>query len=208
MASRRRRLPTGLFLFFCLISRILVLSSKWKNEKLCEYSWWWLIIIIIIIIKMKYGDVVWWWWWWCRCRTRQHMIADLGKGSLNEQLLFHGTQSMYVDGICKEGFDWRMCGVNGTAYGQGGWRLIVRKFLRGIVDCREGGNQIIKQLNLTKATKKTPENSNKKTWILFTGEIIHNFLPPKKTFKKDDYNNNKSCCILFMRDLCQLNCHT
>ena len=51
------------------------------------------------------------------------MIADFGQQKVNEQLLFHGTQSRHVDAICKEGFDWRMCGTNGTAYGQGGWCL-------------------------------------------------------------------------------------
>lgn len=51
------------------------------------------------------------------------MVADFGQKKVNEQLLFHGTQSRHVDAICKEGFDWRMCGTNGTAYGQGGWCL-------------------------------------------------------------------------------------
>ena len=60
----------------------------------------------------------------CWCRMRQHMVADFGLEKLNEQLLFHGTQSQHVDGICKEGFDWRMCGTNGTAFGQGGWQWL------------------------------------------------------------------------------------
>ena len=47
------------------------------------------------------------------------MIEDIGKDSINEQHLFHGTASRAVGGICREGLDWRMCGENGTAFGQG-----------------------------------------------------------------------------------------
>ncbi|KAI4891779.1 hypothetical protein NFI96_017337 [Prochilodus magdalenae] len=39
----------------------------------------------------------------------------------NEKLLFHGTESKYVDAICQQNFDWRICGVHGTAYGKGSY---------------------------------------------------------------------------------------
>lgn len=51
--------------------------------------------------------------------SKEHMIEDIGKDSINEQHLFHGTASRAVGGICREGLDWRMCGENGTAFGQG-----------------------------------------------------------------------------------------
>lgn len=41
-----------------------------------------------------------------------------GKNS-RELLLFHGTDSKYLDSICKDNFDWRLCGKNGTIYGEG-----------------------------------------------------------------------------------------
>ncbi|XP_058842381.1 protein mono-ADP-ribosyltransferase PARP12-like [Acipenser ruthenus] len=41
--------------------------------------------------------------------------------NVNEKLLFHGTDSAYVDAICKQNFDWRICGTHGTAYGKGSY---------------------------------------------------------------------------------------
>ncbi|XP_012715888.2 protein mono-ADP-ribosyltransferase PARP12 [Fundulus heteroclitus] len=38
-----------------------------------------------------------------------------------ERLLFHGTEENLVDPICDQNFDWRMCGVHGTAYGRGSY---------------------------------------------------------------------------------------
>lgn len=36
-----------------------------------------------------------------------------------EQYLFHGTDQSLIEAICEQNFDWRMCGVHGTAYGKG-----------------------------------------------------------------------------------------
>ncbi|XP_035604913.1 protein mono-ADP-ribosyltransferase PARP12-like isoform X1 [Oncorhynchus keta] len=41
--------------------------------------------------------------------------------SINEKQLFHGTDSKYVDSICRDNFDWRICGKNGTSYGKGSY---------------------------------------------------------------------------------------
>ncbi|XP_062374349.1 protein mono-ADP-ribosyltransferase PARP12-like isoform X2 [Sardina pilchardus] len=38
-----------------------------------------------------------------------------------EKFLFHGTKSEYVDAICRENIDWRVCGENGTFYGRGSY---------------------------------------------------------------------------------------
>ncbi|PVD33532.1 hypothetical protein C0Q70_04788 [Pomacea canaliculata] len=54
-----------------------------------------------------------------RGKARQHMVDDFGKGQLNEKLLFHGTEATFAHDICSEGFDWRLCGRNGTVYGKG-----------------------------------------------------------------------------------------
>lgn len=40
---------------------------------------------------------------------------------VSEKQLFHGTDSKFVDTICLNNFDWRICGVNGTAYGKGSY---------------------------------------------------------------------------------------
>lgn len=50
---------------------------------------------------------------------KSHMVADLGELHINEKRLFHGTAKDVALSICKEGFDWRLCGKNGTAFGQG-----------------------------------------------------------------------------------------
>ena len=47
------------------------------------------------------------------------MVEDLGEMHINEKRLFHGTSSQAINAICKEGFDWRLHGKNGTAFGQG-----------------------------------------------------------------------------------------
>ena len=39
----------------------------------------------------------------------------------NEMRLFHGTNPEVVEAICKQNFDWRVNGKNGTAYGQGSY---------------------------------------------------------------------------------------
>ena len=38
-----------------------------------------------------------------------------------EKLLFHGTTSDVVDAICKQNFDHRLRGKNGTVYGEGSY---------------------------------------------------------------------------------------
>ena len=37
----------------------------------------------------------------------------------NEKQLFHGTNPEVVDAICKQNFDWRLHGQNGSVYGKG-----------------------------------------------------------------------------------------
>ncbi|XP_035640354.1 protein mono-ADP-ribosyltransferase PARP12 [Oncorhynchus keta] len=41
--------------------------------------------------------------------------------NVTEKQLFHGTDSKYLDAICLNNFDWRICGLNGTAYGKGSY---------------------------------------------------------------------------------------
>jgi len=46
---------------------------------------------------------------------------EVGKERINEMELFHGTAYDVIDGICKDGIDWRVCGKNGTLYGHGSY---------------------------------------------------------------------------------------
>lgn len=52
-------------------------------------------------------------------RTRKHMAEEFGENLVNEQQLFHGTQTDAIRTICRDGLDWRMCGENGVSFGQG-----------------------------------------------------------------------------------------
>ena len=47
----------------------------------------------------------------------QRMTSDIPC----EKRLFHGTSPDAVDVICKENFDWRVCGKSGTKYGEGSY---------------------------------------------------------------------------------------
>ncbi|KAJ8007069.1 hypothetical protein DPEC_G00113740 [Dallia pectoralis] len=41
--------------------------------------------------------------------------------NVTQKKLFHGTDSKYLDAICLHNFDWRICGLNGTALGKGSY---------------------------------------------------------------------------------------
>ena len=50
---------------------------------------------------------------------KHHLEAKYG--AVDEQLVFHGTKPHVVDGIVAQGFDMRLNGANGTAYGKGNY---------------------------------------------------------------------------------------
>ncbi|XP_039625425.1 protein mono-ADP-ribosyltransferase PARP12 isoform X1 [Polypterus senegalus] len=52
---------------------------------------------------------------------KEQMKKNKGGKPVNERQLFHGTDSEYVEAICKQNFDWRICGTHGTAYGKGSY---------------------------------------------------------------------------------------
>lgn len=47
------------------------------------------------------------------------MKNNNGGREVTEKKLFHGTDDKFVGVICHTNFDWRVCGVNGTAFGKG-----------------------------------------------------------------------------------------
>nr|XP_020458611.1 poly [ADP-ribose] polymerase 12 isoform X2 [Monopterus albus] len=51
----------------------------------------------------------------------EQMIKRNGGKFVNKQYLFHGTDESLIVAICEQNFDWRMCGVHGTAYGKGSY---------------------------------------------------------------------------------------
>lgn len=47
------------------------------------------------------------------------MINKNGGKAVNKPYLFHGTDESLIEAICEQNFDWRICGVHGTAFGKG-----------------------------------------------------------------------------------------
>ncbi|EMP38483.1 Poly [ADP-ribose] polymerase 12 [Chelonia mydas] len=54
-------------------------------------------------------------------RQKEQMKKKNGGKDVDEKLLFHGTNSSYLEAICNQNFDWRICGVHGTNYGKGSY---------------------------------------------------------------------------------------
>ncbi|XP_076862536.1 protein mono-ADP-ribosyltransferase PARP12-like [Brachyhypopomus gauderio] len=59
---------------------------------------------------------------WEDFQTKRERMKKANKNKKygeGERLLFHGTKSSHIAAICKENFDMRVSGVNGTVFGQG-----------------------------------------------------------------------------------------
>ncbi|XP_066579946.1 protein mono-ADP-ribosyltransferase PARP12 [Amia ocellicauda] len=69
-------------------------------------------------------------WAFFQCQKEQMEKNNRGKG-VNEKLLFHGTDAEYVDAICNQNFDWRLCGKHATAYGKGSYFARDAKYSHG-----------------------------------------------------------------------------
>ncbi|KFP01744.1 Poly [ADP-ribose] polymerase 12, partial [Calypte anna] len=52
---------------------------------------------------------------------KEQMKKTKGGQAVDERLLFHGTSSRYIEAICQQNFDWRICGLHGTVYGRGSY---------------------------------------------------------------------------------------
>ncbi|KFP80221.1 Poly [ADP-ribose] polymerase 12, partial [Acanthisitta chloris] len=52
---------------------------------------------------------------------KKQMQKNNGGKAVDERLLFHGTSKKYVDAICQQNFDWRVCDLHGTVYGKGSY---------------------------------------------------------------------------------------
>jgi poly [ADP-ribose] polymerase 7/11/12/13 len=51
--------------------------------------------------------------------------------------LFHGTRKQYVEAICQQGFDWRMCGTSvGTKWGKGNYFARDASYSNCYTDCK------------------------------------------------------------------------
>lgn len=92
-------------------------------------------------------------------RKKAQLKKKSGVPQINEQMLFHGTSSEFVEAICIHNFDWRINGIHGALFGKGnyqnsrsnsgprskspllrdnglfcnsgGWQLLVKSYVRG-----------------------------------------------------------------------------
>ncbi|CAM4580876.1 unnamed protein product [Leuciscus chuanchicus] len=52
---------------------------------------------------------------------KEQMNLKNGGNAVNQHYLFHGTDESFIDAICEQNFDWRICGSHGTSYGKGSY---------------------------------------------------------------------------------------
>ncbi|XP_061494819.1 protein mono-ADP-ribosyltransferase PARP12-like isoform X2 [Rhineura floridana] len=71
----------------------------------------------IVYIKRIQNLALWEVYKW----QKEQMKKANGGKDVDERLLFHGTSKDYIDAICVQNFDWRICGIHGTAYGKGSY---------------------------------------------------------------------------------------
>ena len=49
------------------------------------------------------------------------MLMERAGASANEKWLYHGSIPTVIKDICVQNLDWRLCGLNATAYGKGSY---------------------------------------------------------------------------------------
>ncbi|XP_010155816.1 PREDICTED: poly [ADP-ribose] polymerase 12, partial [Eurypyga helias] len=69
---------------------------------------------------------------------KEQMQKRNGGKAADERLLFHGTSKKYVEAICQQNFDWRICGLHGTVYGKGSYFARDASYSNNY--CREDSN--------------------------------------------------------------------
>ncbi|KAK2489004.1 hypothetical protein MC885_017364 [Smutsia gigantea] len=57
--------------------------------------------------------------WEFFCRKKAQLKKKRGVPQINEQMLFHGTSSEFVEAICIHNFDCRINGIHGALFGKG-----------------------------------------------------------------------------------------
>ncbi|KAJ6659946.1 hypothetical protein lerEdw1_018143 [Lerista edwardsae] len=56
-----------------------------------------------------------------RDKQKEQMKKMNGGNEAHERFLFHGTSTSHLHDICRQNFDWRICGTHGTLYGKGSY---------------------------------------------------------------------------------------
>ena len=61
--------------------------------------------------------------------------------------LFHGSDANAMKAICQQGFDWRLSGVHGTAYGKGSYFAVAALYSDGYATAASGTGHKMMFLN-------------------------------------------------------------
>ncbi|XP_039988368.1 protein mono-ADP-ribosyltransferase PARP12 isoform X2 [Xiphias gladius] len=81
---------------------------------------------------------------WKVFQWQQEQMKERNGGNLvNQQYLFHGTDETLIEAICEQNFDWRMCGVHGTAYGKGSYFAKDASYSDRYVSAKRSSNKIM-----------------------------------------------------------------
>lgn len=59
---------------------------------------------------------------YCVFRKKAQLKKKRGVPQINEEMLFHGTSSEFVEAICIHNFDWRINGIHGALFGKGNYQ--------------------------------------------------------------------------------------
>ncbi|KAJ7398721.1 zinc finger CCCH-type antiviral protein 1-like isoform X1 [Pitangus sulphuratus] len=73
---------------------------------------------------------------------KEKMKRENGGKEVQEKLLFHGTNTSFMEAICAQNFDWRICGKNGTNYGMGSYFAREASYSHAYCQATEKGNMM------------------------------------------------------------------
>lgn len=92
-------------------------SSSEEYRKVCDLFNQTLPFYCVEKIERIQNPALWEVYQW----QKGQMQKTNGGKTVDERQLFHGTSANFVDAICQQNFDWRICGLHGTSYGKGSY---------------------------------------------------------------------------------------
>ncbi|KAK2499566.1 hypothetical protein MC885_005836 [Smutsia gigantea] len=97
--------------------KIVLSSSSEEYQKVCNLFINTLPFYLVQKIERVQNLALWEVYQW----QKGQMQKRNGGKVVDERQLFHGTSASFVDAICQQNFDWRVCGLHGTSYGKGSY---------------------------------------------------------------------------------------
>uniref|UniRef100_A0A3P9IPL0 Poly (ADP-ribose) polymerase family, member 12a n=1 Tax=Oryzias latipes TaxID=8090 RepID=A0A3P9IPL0_ORYLA len=91
------------------------LPSHWDKGALPDFGF--KVFKNLPVVSLTLNSVKKWFFQW----QKEQMQGRNGGKPVDQRYLFHGTDRTLIQAICEQNFDWRVCGVHGTAYGKGSY---------------------------------------------------------------------------------------